>query len=62
MADWNRITHRVTKLKIISTWFLEHENEYTVLTWPQQSPHLSVAEHLWDVLEEEIGVIDVQQL
>lgn len=37
-----RITHHVTKL--ISKWFLEHDNRFTVLKWPQQSNQCSI---LW---------------
>ncbi len=29
------------KAKIISDWFLEHDNEFTLLKWPPQSPDLN---------------------
>uniref|UniRef100_A0A3P8VAQ1 Transposase Tc1-like domain-containing protein n=1 Tax=Cynoglossus semilaevis TaxID=244447 RepID=A0A3P8VAQ1_CYNSE len=48
------------KAGIISDWFLEHDNEFTVLKWPPQSPHLNPIEHLWDVVEREIRIMDVQ--
>ncbi len=48
------------KAQIISDWFLEHDNEFTLLKWPPQSPDLSPIEHLWDVVEREIHVMDVQ--
>jgi len=48
------------KAHIISNWFLEHDNEFTVLRWPLQSPDLNPIEHLWDVVERQIGIIDVQ--
>ncbi len=36
MATSSRIMHHVTchKAQIISDWFLEHDNEFTLLKWP----------------------------
>ncbi len=48
------------KAQIISDWFLEHDNEFTLLKWPPQSPDLNPVEHLWDVVEREILIMDVQ--
>ncbi len=31
------------KAQIISDWFLEHDNEFTLLKWPPQSPDLNKA-------------------
>ncbi len=47
------------KAQIISDWFLEHDNEFTLLKCPPQSPDLNPIEHLWDVVEREIRIIDV---
>ncbi len=48
------------KAQIISDWFLEHDNEFTLLKWPPQSPDLNPKEQLCDVVEREICIMDVQ--
>ncbi len=48
------------KAQIISEGFLEHDNEFTLLKWLTQSPDLNPIEHLWDVVEREIHIMDVQ--
>ncbi len=48
------------KAQIISDWFLEHDNEFTLLKWPPQPPDLNPLLHLWDVVEHEICIMDVQ--
>ncbi len=58
-ATSSRIMHR-HKAQIISDWFLEHDNEFTLLKCPPQSPDLNLIEHLWDVVEREIHIMDVQ--
>ncbi len=50
------------KAQIISDWFLEHDNEFTLLKWHPQSPDLNPIEHLWDVVEREIRFMDVQPI
>ncbi len=46
--------------QIISDWFLEHDNEFTLLKWPPQSPDLNPIEQLCDVVERERHTLDVQ--
>ncbi len=50
----------MSQTQIISDWFLEHVSEFTLLKWPPQSPDLNPIEHLWDVVELEIRIMDVQ--
>jgi len=47
------------KAQIISDWFLEHDNEFTLLKWAPQLPDFNPIEHLWDVVEREIRFMDV---
>ncbi len=48
------------KAQIISDWFLDHDNEFTLLIWPPQSPDLNPIARIWDVVEWEIRIMDVQ--
>jgi len=48
------------KAQNISNRFLEHDKEFTILKWPLQSPDLSSIEYLWDVVEQEICIMDVK--
>ncbi len=47
------------KAQIISDWLLVNDNEFPLLKWPPQ-PDLNPTEHLWDVVEREIHIMDVQ--
>ncbi len=48
------------KAQIISDWFLEHDNEFSFLKGPPQSPDINPIEPLWDMVEREIRIMDVQ--
>ncbi len=50
--------HHVTKLKLSQTGFFN--NLSFLLKWPPQSLDLNPIEHLWDVVEREIHIMDVQ--
>ena len=62
MATSSPIMHHVTKAKVVSNWFsenTEHNNEFSYISG-LQSPDLNPVEHLWDVVELEIGSMNVQ--
>lgn len=48
------------KSQIISSWFLEHVNEFTLLIWAPLSSYVMPVETLWDVLELESHLMDKQ--
>ncbi len=48
------------KDQILSDWFLEHDNEFNLLKGPPKSPDLNKIEQLWDLVEWEIYIMDVQ--
>lgn len=45
------------KVHINTTWFVEDENEFTVLRWLPQPLNLDLIEHLGDVVEQESHII-----
>jgi len=59
MATSSRIMHDQVP-KILSNGFLEHDNKFTIIKWPLQSPDLNLNKHLWDVVEPEICIMYVQ--
>lgn len=44
----------------ISHWCLEHDIEFNVCKWTPQSPDRNPVQHLWDAMEQEIHIMDVQ--
>ncbi len=54
-ATSSRIMHQ-------SSNHLKHDDEFTLLKRPPQSPDLNPIEQLWDVVEREIHIMDLQQL
>ncbi|GFV86048.1 DDE_3 domain-containing protein [Trichonephila clavipes] len=39
-------------------WFEEHQDEFTVLPWPANSPYLSIIENLWGHLDRVVRTMD----
>ncbi|GBN66291.1 hypothetical protein AVEN_102345-1 [Araneus ventricosus] len=44
----------------ICAWFEEHQDEFTVLPWPANSPDLNPIENLWDHLDRVVRGMDPQ--
>ena len=42
------------KVRIVQEWLHKHNNEFSLLQWPAQSPDLNPIEHLWDEMERAI--------
>ncbi|GBO39930.1 hypothetical protein AVEN_198750-1 [Araneus ventricosus] len=41
-------------------WIEEHQDEFTVLPWPANSPDLNTIENLWDHLDRVVHAMDPQ--
>lgn len=48
------------KVQMISGWFLKHDSEISVLTWPLRALDIHPTEHLWDVMKWESHIKAVQ--
>ncbi|GBN92122.1 hypothetical protein AVEN_80942-1 [Araneus ventricosus] len=44
----------------VCAWFEEHQDEFTVLPWPANSPDLNPVENLWDHLDRVASTMDPQ--
>ncbi|GBM40893.1 Transposable element Tc1 transposase [Araneus ventricosus] len=43
------------KAWIVLEWFEEHTDEFHLISWPPNSPDLNPKEHIWDVMEQQLG-------
>lgn len=39
------------KAKIISNWFIKHDNKFNVIKWPPRLLELNQTKHLWNLME-----------
>jgi hypothetical protein len=47
------------KARIVKEWFHEHDNVFSLLQWPAQTPDLNPIEYMWDEMEQVIWSRDV---
>ncbi len=50
----------MSQAQIILDWFLEHDNEFNFTQMTSTVTRSQSIEHLWDVVEREIHIMDVQ--
>ncbi|GBM72217.1 hypothetical protein AVEN_244005-1 [Araneus ventricosus] len=43
------------KARIVLEWFKEFTDEFHLMSWPPNSPDLNQMEHIWDVMEWQLG-------
>ncbi|GIY57997.1 DDE_3 domain-containing protein [Caerostris darwini] len=56
----NARCHAALIVLLVCAWFEEHQDEFTVLPWPANSPDLNPIENLWVYLDRVVRVTDPQ--
>ncbi|GBN27246.1 hypothetical protein AVEN_234878-1 [Araneus ventricosus] len=51
---------RCQTARSVCAWFEEHQDEFTVLPWPANSPDINPIENLWDHLDRVVRAMDPQ--
>ncbi|GBN76232.1 hypothetical protein AVEN_264024-1 [Araneus ventricosus] len=60
-AVYRQDNARCHTARSVCAWFEEHQDEFTVLPWPANSPDLNPIEDLWDHLDRVVRAMDPQQ-